>query len=63
MPLISASEGVAAAVFNLASKGPAIALVIDFEKQIGARSEKGDGPVVLIGPDEHDRVHPGDRIQ
>jgi tRNA-binding protein len=23
---------------------------------------KGDGPVVLIGPDKHDRIHPGDRI-
>ena len=25
-------------------------------------TEKGDGPVVRIGPYKHDRVHPGDRI-
>ncbi|USN99775.1 MAG: tRNA-binding protein [Phycisphaeraceae bacterium] len=29
---------------------------------LGVYSEKGDGPVVLIGPDEHDRVRPGDRV-
>ncbi len=29
---------------------------------LGACTEKGGGPVVLTGPDEHDRVRPGDRI-
>lgn len=29
---------------------------------LGVTTQKGDGPVVLIAPDEHDRVLPGDRI-
>ncbi|MBZ0171583.1 MAG: tRNA-binding protein, partial [Phycisphaerales bacterium] len=29
---------------------------------LGVYSQGGDGPVVLIGPDEHDHVRPGDRV-
>jgi tRNA-binding protein len=29
---------------------------------LGVYSQNGEGPVVLIGPDEHDSVRPGDRL-
>ena len=29
---------------------------------LGVYSKNGEGPVVLIGPDEHDSVRPGDRL-
>jgi len=29
---------------------------------LGVYSDKGEGPVVLVGPDEHASVRPGDRL-